>query len=136
MGIRHEMKLCASPHLISGSLDDPHHRKTSLDNGLRGPNPLINRLIAGSLDECYPLPLDSGTAGEPHDPTPESTMTYDEPIRCPNAWTPDRWMNAISRIPGGAYDRPSAVQDHGGATGFRDCNSLVMEVKLQYDFSS
>ena len=58
-----KMKLYASPHLISGSLDDPHHRKTSLDNGLRGPNPLINRLIAGSLDGCYPFPLGQRDSG-------------------------------------------------------------------------
>src|SRR5260370_16813386 len=30
--------------------------------------------------------------------TPESVMTYDDPIRCPSSWTPDHRMNAIRQM--------------------------------------
>src|SRR5437899_1683056 len=39
--------------------------------------------------------------------TPESVLTYDEAIRCPSAWTPDQWMNAISLMSGISYDQTS-----------------------------
>jgi hypothetical protein len=42
--------------------------------------------------------------------TPESVMTSDEAIHCPNSWTLDHWMNAISPIPEISYDQPSSVQ--------------------------
>src|SRR5260370_39913944 len=71
--------------------------------------PLFETPRTGTETKIKRYPLSPWTPGHRMtfiSATPDSVMTYDEPIRCPTPWTPEHWRNAIRPVAGISYDEP------------------------------